>query len=229
MFFCMIQQMTMAIVYTLLIVGSCLLQWSGGNAFVPVLYEPPSSQCGQSDPIKDDQQLMERLKMIHQRLPPPGCNPPPTCIDILRCNSSASSGYYQIQAANDSAVQVYCDMEGTNCGGEGGWMRVAQLNMTDLTQQCPSANFTLETVHNTRFCIRNTNNAGCSSMIIEQFGIKYTQVCGYVRGYQRGTTDAFGDFGSVDTIVDGVSITAGDYDKDTCRCSKLNYVMVFTI
>ena len=148
----------MAIVYMLLIMGSCLLQWSGGNAFVPVVYDPkvpPSSQCGQSDPFEDDQQLMERLKMIHQQLPPPGCNPPLTCIDILRCNSSASSGYYQIQAANGSAVQVYCDMEGTNCGGEGGWMRVAHLNMTDPSSQCP-ATFRVETANNTRFCIRNT-------------------------------------------------------------------------
>ena len=108
---------SMAAVY-LLIVGFCLLQWS--NAFTPVVYDAkvlPSSQCGQSDLFEDDQQLMEALKMAQQQLPPPGCNPPPTCRDVLRCNSSASSGYYQIQAANGSTVQVYCDMEGTNCGG----------------------------------------------------------------------------------------------------------------
>ena len=87
-------------------------------------------------------------------------------------------------------------------------MRVAHLNMTDPSSQCP-ADFRIETVNNTRFCIRDTSNAGCRSMITEQFGIKYTQVCGYVRGYQRRSTDAFGDFGSVNTIVDGVSITAG--------------------
>ena len=46
-------------------------------------------------------------------------------------------------------------------------------------------------------------------MITEQFGFNYTQVCGYVRGYQHRSTDAFGDFGSVNTIADGVSITAG--------------------
>ena len=122
----------------LLLIGSCLLQWS--DAFTTVVYDakvPPSSQCGQSDPFEDDPQLMKKLKMIHQQLPTPGCNPPPTCIDILRCNSSASSGYYQIQAANGSAVQVYCDMEGTNCGGEGGWMRVAYLNVTGPSGQCP--------------------------------------------------------------------------------------------
>ena len=84
-------------------------------------------------------------------------------------------------------------------------MRVAHLNMTDPSSQC-SAGFRIETANNKRFCTRNTNNAGCCSMIIEQFGIKYTQVCGYVRGYQHGSTDAFGDFGSVNTIADGVSV-----------------------
>ena len=119
----------MATVY-MLFISSCLLQWSVVIAFVPVVHEPPSSQCGQSDPFEDDPQLMEKLKMIHQQLPPPGCNPPPTCIDILRCNSSASSGYYQIQAANGSAVQVYCDMEGTNCGGEGGWWIILSFSIS---------------------------------------------------------------------------------------------------
>ena len=50
--------------------------------------------------------------------------------EILHCFPSAPSGYYQIHAANGSAVQVYCDMERTNCGGEGGWMMVAYINMT---------------------------------------------------------------------------------------------------
>ena len=69
----------MAIVY-LLLISSCLLQWSSGTAFNPVVYDtkaPLSSQCGQSDPFEDDQQLMEALKMAQQQLPPPGCNPPP--------------------------------------------------------------------------------------------------------------------------------------------------------
>ena len=152
----------MAIVY-LLLICSCLLQWSSGNAFNPIVYDPKaplSSQCGQSDPFEDDQQLMEAMKMAHQQLPaPPGCNPPPTCIDILRCNSSASSGYYQLCVPNGSLVQVYCDMEGTNCGGQGGWMRVAHLNMTDPSSQCP-AGFRVETSNNKRFCIRDSS-AGC--------------------------------------------------------------------
>ena len=34
-------------------------------------------------------------------------------------------------------MQVYCDMEGANCGGEGGWTRVAFINMTKPGATCP--------------------------------------------------------------------------------------------
>ena len=66
------------------------------------------------------------------QLGPPGCNPPKnrSCQEILYCFPSASSGYYQITAPNGSLVKVYCDMEGINCGGEGGWTRVAYVNMS---------------------------------------------------------------------------------------------------
>ena len=210
----------MAIVYLLLISSSCLLQWSG--AFTPVVYNSkvlPSSQCDQSDPFEDDdQQLMEALKMAQQQLPPPECNPPTTCSDVLRCNSSATSDYYQIQAANGSAVQVYCDTEGTNCGGEGGWMRVAYFNvtdplMTDPSRQCP-VGFRLDTINNHIACIRNsTTTSGCGHISTETLGFTYSRVCGYVRGYMRIFGFAFrplylnvplsGDY------VTGVSITYG--------------------
>ena len=51
---------------------------------------------------------------------------------------SSLSGYYWVRATNGSAVHVYCDMT-RSCGGvTGGWMRVAKLNTTDSSQQCPS-------------------------------------------------------------------------------------------
>ena len=50
---------------------------------------------------------------------------------------SSPSGYYWVRASNGSVVRVYCDMT-LSCGGvTGGWMRVAELNMTDTNQQCP--------------------------------------------------------------------------------------------
>ena len=70
-------------------------------------------------------QLVAALKQVEQLIGPPGCNPSRN----IPCFPSAPSGYYQIQTANNSCVQVYCDMEGTKCGGEGDWTRVAYVNM----------------------------------------------------------------------------------------------------
>ena len=206
---------TMALAY-LLLVGFCLLQWSYVNTFTPVIHDakiPASSQCDKSDPFEDDQELMEKLRIIHQQLPPPGCNSPPTCMDVLRCNLSASSGFYQIHAANGSVVQAYCDMEGKNCGGQGGWTRVIHLNMTNPSSQC-AAGFRVDSTSNARFCIRDTSSAGCRSITAESFGLTYSRVCGQVRGYAISGTDGFARFFPNDAslsgnYVDGVSITYG--------------------
>ena len=195
------------------------LATSSSNKVTPVVYETTSeSQCDhqQIDSFENDSRLIETLKIVQQQLPPPGCNKLfLSCTDILRCNSSASSGYYQIRAANSSAVQVYCDMEGTNCGGEGGWMRVAYFNMTDPSSQCP-AGFRIETANNKMFCIRDTSSAGCGSMLFKSYEFSYSQVCGYVRGYSLLTPDAFANPSGVvrnvplsGNYVDGVSITYG--------------------
>ena len=52
---------------------------------------------------------------------------------------SSPSGYYWVRASDGSAVSVYCDMT-QSCGGvTGGWMRVAELDMTNSSHQCPSS------------------------------------------------------------------------------------------
>ena len=108
--------------------------------FTPVTYssESSSTECGQSDPLQDDR-LMAVINQFRQRLGPPGCNPPRnrSCREILHCFPSAPSGYYVIRVPNGSLVQVYCYMEGTNCGGQGGWMRVAHVNMSQSGASCP--------------------------------------------------------------------------------------------
>ena len=186
---------------------SLLLYWSGGIAFTPVIKDAEFTECKETEPEPLDEDLVSE---ILNRLPPPGCSPHLTCRDVLRCNSSASSGYYQIQAANGSAVQVYCDMEGTNCGREGGWMRVAHLNITDQSSQCPDG-FKVETVNSTYFCIRNTTQAGCRSVLYKAYGVTYTQVCGYARGYSYHSPDAFRHDCSNEVLcVDGITITYGN-------------------
>ena len=105
------------------------------SGFTPVTY---SSQSSNDCDLPDDQ-LMEALSKIHQKLGPPGCNPPRnrSCQEILYCFPSAPSGHHEIRVPNGSLVQVYCDMEGTNCGGQGGWMRVAHCNMSQDGASCP--------------------------------------------------------------------------------------------
>ena len=88
-------------------------------------------------------------------------------------------------------------------------MRVAHLNMTDPSSQCP-VGFRVETANNKRFCIRDTNSAGCRSVIYNSFGFTYSQICGRVRGYSFATTDGFHYNVPLNgSYADGVSITYG--------------------
>ncbi len=129
------------------------------------------------------------------------------------CSELASSppGYYQIRSpSSGETVTVYCDTTRHCCNSTGGWMRVANLDTTDHTQQCPSG-FRLKTDPK-RVCVRTTDRS-CTSITFPVHGVQYSKVCGQVRGYQVGSPDAFGHRQSSVTIdnnyVDGVSITHG--------------------
>ena len=180
----------------------------------PVIFPAKiSSQCGQNNPRNDMQLLMEAIKQVQQQLASPGCNRLiRSCQEILQCFPSASSGYYQIHAANGSVVQVYCDMEGTNCGGEGGWMRVAFVNMTEPGATCPLG-LTQKVISGLTLCGRS--NGGCQSTFFSTNILNYSRVCGQLRGYQYATPDAFSPYNyntsrTIDDVyADGVSITYG--------------------
>ena len=135
-----------------------------------------------------------------------------SCQDILSCSPSAPSGYHEIHVLNGSLVQVYCDMEGTNCGGEGGWTRVAYVNMSQSGATCPQG-LTQTTLSGLTLCGRN--GSGCQSTVLSTLGLNYSQVCGQLRGYQRGIPVAFYSYYTnpsitIDSVyVNGVSITYG--------------------
>ena len=69
------------------------------SGFTPVIYssENSSTECGQSDPLQDDQ-LMAMINQVHQRLGPPGCNPHRnrSCQENIHCFPLAPSGYHEI-------------------------------------------------------------------------------------------------------------------------------------
>ena len=100
------------------------------------------------------------------------------------------------------------------CGGPGQWTRIAHLDMSDPSQQCPS-NWSLITT-TVKGCGRSVSSGPVSeSVTFASTGQSYSRVCGRVIAYQSGTPDAF--FTSLSssapglegTYVDGVSLTHG--------------------
>ena len=96
-----------------------------------------------------------------------------------------------------------------SCGGSTGWRRVAYLNMSDPSQQCPSVWQEITTPH--RVCGRRPGAPSCDGLTYNTSGMQYNQMCGRIIGYQLGNTDSFrGSSQSINTYyVDGVSVTRG--------------------
>ena len=120
------------------------------------------------------------------------------------------SGYYSIYL-NGTALPMYCDMDRQGCNSIGGWTRVAYLNMTDPTHQCPSE--WTEITSPIRTCGK-TYGSSCDSALFNTSGIEYTHVLGRAIGIEFGSPDEFVRteirFGDIDSpYVDGMSITHG--------------------
>ena len=130
-----------------------------------------------------------------------------SCEQIKTLLPTSPSGYY-ILGNGSSTYTAYCNM-GTLCGSGGGWTRLAYLDMSDATQNCPSG-FTLCQSGGVRACGRTNSGAGCVSVTYPSNGISYSQICGRVIGYQYRSTDAFHGPSDLNSYyVDGVSITRG--------------------
>ena len=87
-------------------------------------------------------------------------------------------------------------------------MRVAYLNMTNTSHQCPSG-LRQRTDSGVRTCAPYSDSATCSSVLLEPNGFHYSSVCGRIKAYQVSTLDGF-QTRSIDTYyVDGVSLTHG--------------------
>ena len=97
-------------------------------------------------------------------------------------------------------LQIYC--------GTGQWYRVAFLNMSDPSQQCPSA-WRMFNTKSVRACGRtDTSSASCPGVLYST-GREYRRVCGRIVGYQLNSSDGFNDMNSsIDAAyMDGVSVT----------------------
>ena len=134
----------------------------------------------------------------------------------------------------------------TDCGTPG-WRRVAFINMTDTSYNCPTGlNLTS---YSKRTCGQShTTAGGCSSTTFSVGGLPYSRVCGRIRGYQFGSTDAFFTYtrGIDSNYVDGLSLTHGaagsrqhiwtfaagltevssSYPNEDCPCDTGDYTLV---
>ena len=162
--------------------------------------------------------------------------------------SSSPSGYYWVMASNGSAVSVYCNMT-LSCGGvTGGWIRVAELDMTNSSHQCPSG-LRQRTDSGKRTCAPYSNNCSSTSFSVET--LSYSSVCGRIIGYQDSAIDAFNfktrytNLSIDDNYLDGVSLThgsprqhiwtfaaaideVGSYPGSLCTCTNTNLASLAT-
>ena len=114
-------------------------------------------------------------------------NPIASCSAL---STTCPSDYYWVRSSNGSAVQVYCSMDRVcGCNITGGWARVANLNMSDPSQQCPGEWTQKSFSLGLRLCGRQ--GSSCFSATFYTYNISYTRVCGRVIGYQYSSTDAF--------------------------------------
>ena len=116
---------------------------------------------------------------------------------ITSCKEVNKSGQYAIQTSKEISI-VYCDINPRSCQScnatdSRGWTRIAYIDMTDPTQQCPSG-FKLISgrTEPLRACGRSPHTGvGCVSTVFPVHGIEYSHVCGRVIGYQIGAPDGF--------------------------------------
>ena len=129
-----------------------------------------------------------------------------SCREVKERNPRSRSGEHLLKSAN-GIITAYCYMEEL-CGSGGGWTRLAYLNMSDPTQNCPSG-FRLYQSGGVKACGRpESKNGTCVSIQFPSNGIRYSQICGKVVGYQYGTTNGLNKK-YTSTYVDGISITRG--------------------
>ena len=147
---------------------------------------------------------------------PTSCNRYGSCRNLLKAFPAATSDYYSLVLNNGSIITIYCDMEGSNCDGNGGCMRVGYLNMSEPGGTC-SPGLTLQQFNNIYHGVCGLPMS--SSTVYSVYGFQYNQVCGQLRGYIYGSPDAFtplvGNTGTPNienctTYVDGVTITCGN-------------------
>ena len=116
-----------------------------------------------------------------------------------------------LQKMKDNVCQYLFNRNVLPQCGEGRWYRIAYLNMTDPSQQCPSAWREYNTSQ-FRACGRPVFSGASRPSQIFPISHQYSKVCGRVIGIQVASPDAFHTKQGTSInggYIDGVSITHG--------------------
>ena len=173
-----------------------------------------------SDEVREmvrDEIVQDIRNMICNTTLPTCCVGQTQASPVTSCSAlpaNCPSDYYWVASSNGTAVQVYCDMDRVcGCNSTGGFTRVANLNMSNPSEQWPGE-LVLQTYNSEprRLCGRGSSSgASCVSTVYNTYGISYSHVCGRVIGYQYATPDGFEGTPSIEgPYVDGVSLTHGE-------------------
>lgn len=168
------------------------------------------SSAGTKGAVDDILLVVEDLLKLQNKSSIISSHKPVSCQDIKKVEPDSPSGYYHI-----NSQLVYCEM-GELCSSGGAWTRLGYLDMSDSASNCPPG---FRYYHNgdVRACGRPIGGASCVSVKFPSNGISYSEVCGRVIGYQRGSPDAADNVyinstahNNIDSYyIDGVSITHG--------------------
>ena len=124
-----------------------------------------------------------------------------TLQQVLLKNISANLSEVAASVMDIQRAFTKCDIYSTS------WRRVAHIDMNAATH-CPKAlRMATNSTTKQRACGRRKDR-GCSSLMYHIEG-NYTHVCGRVRGYQFGETEAFSGTNINSSYADGVLITHG--------------------
>ena len=133
---------------------------------------------------------------------------PSAMLEAARQNTKQQVGFL----LRDQVIPSLRSRPPCACGGRRHWTRMAHLNMSDSTHQCPP-NWNLITSP-VRGCGRRRLSGGCDSASFPSGGRQYSHVCGRVIAYMSGSPSAFEPSivrnpGIEGVYLEGVSLTHG--------------------
>ena len=154
---------------------------------------------------------------------------------LINVQNNISQTLVQLDDRVNDFISTQLNPQSQSQCGTGLWWQVAYLDMTEPSQQCPSAWREYNTTRG-RACGRPQSSTGSCAAVFYFPNHQYSRVCGRIIGYQVASPDAFkiiNDGRGVDSVIishgeqqdhiwsfaAGVTEENSDYRPYNCPCS----------